>query len=192
MEISLEGRKPQIRRLSEIKNVVLDQEWLKQSQDLEVYYMYRAVEEKDGLRFDVTIIPPLMMGKEFVKTKGHSHVEKEVYTVLEGECIYLLQKTDGNKVKDVYAVKVKAGQSVVLPSSYGHVTINPSKDKVLKMANWISKNHQSDYSLYENMKGACYYYTEQGWIKNNNYQDIPELRFENPLNSIPENLDFLK
>jgi hypothetical protein len=48
------------------------------------------------------------------------------------------------------------------------------------------------------MCGACYYYILQPgsgqatWIKNENYKSVPELRFEQPVKSVPENLDFLK
>jgi oxalate decarboxylase/phosphoglucose isomerase-like protein (cupin superfamily) len=42
------------------------------------------------------------------------------------------------------------------------------------------------------MQGACYYYTKNGWIKNENYKNVPPLRFEESLKSEPTNLDFLK
>jgi glucose-6-phosphate isomerase len=60
------------------------------------------------------------------------------------------------------------------------------------MANWGSSKTKSDYSPFEKLHGACYYYTKQGWIKNENYKSVPELRFEQPAKSVPENMDFLK
>jgi len=42
------------------------------------------------------------------------------------------------------------------------------------------------------MKGAGYFYTKSGWIKNKNYGKVLQLRFERPLKSKPKNLDFLK
>lgn len=180
---------PDVRRLKDIIKVIYDKEWLKTADlESELYYMYRGVEEKDKIRYDITVIPGKMLGKEFNKTKGHFHVGKygEVYTVLEGKAIYLMQKEG-----DVYAVKAEKGDVIIIPPFYGHVTINPS-DKELKMANWISTDCQSDYLPYEEKEGAAYYFTKQGWIKNENYKDIPELRFEEPLKSVPENLDFLK
>jgi glucose-6-phosphate isomerase, archaeal len=88
-------------------------------------------------------------------------------------------------------VQVKAGECAIMPPFYGHVTINPSETENLKMANWVSENCKSDYSLFVKNQGACWYYTKQGWIKNNNYKNTPELRFEQPLKSLPENLEFL-
>lgn len=188
-----------VRRLKDITKVIYDKEWLKTANlDLELYYMYRGVEEKNGIRYDITEMPAKMLGKEFNKTKGHYHKGKygEVYKVLEGKAVYLMQKIDKNgNIEDVYAVKAEKGDTIVIPSYYGHVTINPDKNQKLKMANWLSINCQSDYLPYEEKQGACYYYIDKGeakWIKNKNYKNVLELRFEKPLKSVPENLDFLK
>ncbi len=194
MEFDLTNLKPDVRKLSDIKNVVADKEWYKSAEDCDLYYMYRILQEKDGLRYDITVIPPKMLGSEFVKTKGHNHAGfyGEVYMVLEGEGFYLFQKGDENKIEDVCVVKAKAGENIIIPAGYGHVTINPSQDKALKMANWVKKEDKGDFSLFEKNQGACYYYTQNGWVKNENYKDVPELRFEEPVKEVPENLDFLK
>ena len=193
MEIDLKNKTPGIRKLSDMKTVLYDQEWAGKTPDLELYYMYRGLEEKEGLRYDITVIPARKLGQEFVKTKGHNHTESygELYIVLEGEAIYLMQKGDENKIADVCAIKAKKGEAALIPSGYGHVTINPS-EKDLKMANWICKNCRNDFSLFESLQGACYYYTENGWVKNENYKEVPELRFESSLKEIPQNLDSLK
>ena len=203
-----ENRKPDIRCLNDMRSVVFDKEWTKTAPNLELYYMYRGLKEENDLKYNITVIPARMLGEEFVKTKGHVHVGNygEIYTVLEGEAIYLMQKTRDEVVEDVYAVKAKKGESVIIPSYYGHVTINPlSVD--LKTGDWSSKNCKSDYSLFERLNGACYYYIlrpeastelsrmssgQAGWVKNENYKSIPQLRFEEPLKSLPKDLSFLK
>lgn len=192
METKLKNKKPDIRYLNDMREVVYDKEWFKTVPNLELYYMYRGLKKKDGLRYDITLIPDRMLGREFTKTKGHEHIGNygEIYIVLEGEAIYLMQKRQGKEIIDVFAIKAKKDEVAIIPPGYGHITINPSK-KDLKMANWISENCQSDYRLFEKMQGACYYYTKKGWIKNKNYKKVPELRFEKPKKSIPKNLDFL-
>jgi len=134
-----------------------------------------------------------MLGEEFVKTKGHEHSIPcaELYLVLTGEAIFLMQKYKGDKIEDVLAIKAEEGEAVIVPQDYGHVTINPSQI-TLKMANWINKKCRGIYDLFEKKEGACYYYTTSGWLKNKNYQSVPELRFEKPLKSAPKNLKFLK
>lgn len=133
------------------------------------------------------------MGKEFVKTKGHEHSGNysEIYIILKGEAIYLIQKGKGNNIEDVYAVKAKKGNAVPVPRGYGHVTINYSK-KMLREANWSNEKCKNIYDLFEKKRGACYYYTKGGWIKNKNYDIVPKLHFEKSLKKLPKNLDFLK
>ncbi len=186
-------RKPNIRFLYDMKRVLYDQEWLKKTSDFPVYYMYRGIKEKGELRYDITRIKAKMLGKEFPKTLGHEHSEsfQEVYKVLSGKAIYLLQKYKNRKIEDVYAVEAKVGDVVIVPPRYGHVTINPSK-KELKMANWLSKKCKNSYTLFKKLGGACYFYTQKGWVKNKNYKKIPKLRFEKPLKKVPKNLGFLK
>lgn len=186
-------RKPKIRFLNDMKTVIYDQKWLKTAGNFPVYYMYRRIKEWGELRYDVTRIKAKILGREFPKTKGHEHFEnfQEVYKVLIGKAIFLFQKYKNKKIEDVYAIRAKAGNVVVVPSYYGHVTINPSKTD-LKMANWVSKKCKNSYALFEKLGGACYFYTQKGWIKNKNYKKIPKIRFEKPLKKVPKNLDFLK
>lgn len=191
--MELKDKTPDIRYLDDMKDVLYDKEWAETASNIELYYMYRGLDEKNGIRYDITVIPTQMLGKEFAKTKGHAHVGgyPEVYTVLEGEAIYFMQKQNDNVIEDVFAVKAKSGDFVTVPKGYAHVTINPS-DKDLKMANWMASDVKSDYSPIQKMKGACYFYTTEGWIKNNNYEKVPDLRFEEPKQELPENLSFLK
>lgn len=190
MEIDLSQITPDARKIDDMRNVLADREWANTAENRDLYYMYRGIEENGDLRYDITVIPPLMMGTEFVKTKGHFHASKhsEFYTVLEGEAIYLMQKQDGS---DCYFVRARAGEAVIIPGEYGHITINATKN-ILKMANWISKNCVSEYDSISEKGGACWFYTDSGWTKNTNYQEIPALREEQPLKDIPSSFDFLK
>jgi glucose-6-phosphate isomerase len=202
MELEIAGRKfeADIRWAYDLKPVLAFPDELKEN--FPAYYMFRDVyySKKDyevikehNLRFDITVIPPNKIGKEFIKTFGHYHPiaenglsYTEIYEVLKGEAYYLLQKLENGKIVDVVVVEAKEGDKVIIPPNYGHVTINPS-NKELKMANWVYRHFKSDYEPYERLRGACYYYTEDGWIKNPNYGDVPEIRFVKP--KIPKELD---
>ncbi len=177
----------EIRWASDLKPVLAYPELLKK--DFPAYYMFRDIykskEDKEkmlekGLRYDITYIPPAKIGKEFVKTYGHYHPKAnsvsypEVYEVLEGKAIYLLQK--GLDVERVIVVEAEKGDKVIIPPDYGHVTINPGNEP-LRMANWVSRNFKSIYDPYTERKGACYYYLEDGWVKNDNYRDVPDIEF---------------
>ena len=191
--INLENIKPAIRYLKEMTSVLYDREWLKEA-DLNqpLYYMYRGVKQENNLRYDITIIPPFYLGRELVKTKGHYHQGsyQEVYQVLEGRAIYLFQRGENDYLEDVVAIYAKAGDVVIVPPKYGHITINPGKE-ILKMANWVSKKCHSDYSQIEKFGGGAYFYTINGWIKNLHYLKVPPLRIEEPKSTVPSDLSFL-
>jgi len=92
MEMNLKDKKPDIRYLNDMKEVIYDKKWLKTAPNLVLYYMYRGIKKEGNLRYDITVIPSRMLGKEFVKTKGHEHIGEygELYMVLEGEAICLM------------------------------------------------------------------------------------------------------
>ncbi|MCX9088357.1 MAG: glucose-6-phosphate isomerase, partial [Candidatus Methanoperedens sp.] len=159
LDIMSKGVKPGIRMLFDMKDVIYDRKWLSNANNSELYYMYRelSLSKKDaaamkehGLRYDITVIPPQMLGCEFVKTAGHYHplvpgtqiTYPEIYEVLGGEATYILQKPDNEGINDVILVKADAGDKVIIPPGYGHLTINTS-NKVLKMANWVARDFES-------------------------------------------------
>jgi len=185
--------KPQVRYLNEMKNVLYDQKWAKTAPNLKVYYIYRGVKKKNSLRYDITVVPPRMLGKEFVRTKGNRNSKnfQELYMVLKGKAIFLMQKAKGKIIENIVAIEAKNRKCVIFPPKYAAIIINPSK-KELKIANWVSVKNKNVYEELEKMKGAGYFYTKSGWIKNKNYAKVPPLRFEKPLKSLPSDLSFLK
>ena len=186
---------PNIRMLSDIAHVLLDADIL-EAGNRELYYMYRdlALSRSDRdiilehkLRYDITVIPPAMIGREYVKTLGHyhplapgtNHSYPEVYEVLSGECHYLLQKHEDEAIVDVVIIRASAGDKVIIPPDYGHVTINAG-NKELRMANWVSRDFTSVYGTYVELHGAAYYFTEDGLLVNPNYGDVPDVREVEP------------
>ena len=190
----LKNKKPEIRFLNEMKPVLGDQEWfkkIKKPEKFAVYYVYRGLKRKGDLRYDVTIIPGKMFGREFPKTKGHRHFKTpELIQVLEGKAFYFAQKGTGSLIKESYAVEARKGEAVIIPTGYDHLTINAGKRKLV-MANWISTKAKYDYSFFDRLQGACYYYTKNGWIKNKNYKKVPKLKIKKPLKSMPRDKEFL-
>ncbi len=189
LEFGGKRQTPDIRRLFDIKEVIFDQSWLAGAEDFELYYMYRdlflSLADKEmllqqGLRYDITVILPNMLGREFVKTAGHYHplvpcesvTYPELYEVLEGEALYLLQNRE---LSDVVAVYASAGDKVLVPPDYGHITINRS-NRTLKMANFVARNFSSLYDPFKERAGGAYFFTKEGWIKNSTCPQAGELR----------------
>lgn len=190
--------RPQARTLDEMQPVVFDREWLKKA-DLRqpLYFMYRdCVRPEDRqtaqalqLRYDITLLRPTRLGREFNKTKGHYHSERvrglaypELYEVLEGDALVLLQKRDGSRVSDVIALEAHPGDKVIVPPNYGHITINIG-DQPLRMANWVSLSVESFYGPYEEKNGGAYWVltsersdSKPQYLPNIKYGRLPEMR----------------
>lgn len=189
-EIEFGGRKikPSIRHLYDMKEVIYDREWLKTAENVPLYFMYRGLYQprdketigKNGLRYDVTVMPARKLGKEFVKTKGHYHPKAnsvtypELYGVLEGEAHYFLQNLEDGEVTRTVLIEAEAGDKVIVPPGYGHITINPS-DERLKMANWVYRKFESIYGPIVEKGGGAWFELVDGFVKNKNYRNVPEL-----------------
>ncbi|MDY6771473.1 MAG: glucose-6-phosphate isomerase family protein, partial [Candidatus Nanohaloarchaea archaeon] len=189
-------REPDIRMLYDMKEVVWDRSWLRDADNMPLYYMYRDLmleKHRQAIkgakaRYDITVMPPNTLGKEYVKTKGHYHPEAapgvsypEIYEVIQGEAHYLLQRKEENEVTDVIVVEAEAGDKVIIPPNYGHITINPS-DTELRMANWVSRKFESIYEDITEKRGGVYYETTDGeFVENDHYDQVPELRRRKPV-----------
>ncbi|HHX59114.1 MAG TPA: glucose-6-phosphate isomerase [Candidatus Moranbacteria bacterium] len=186
---------PDIRRRQDMKDVLYNPE---ASGEDELYYMYRGVSyakdealiENKGLRYDITVICPGTLEREYIKTAGHYHPEKpgtgltypEVYEVLHGRAHYLLQRPhpeDIDSLETVLLVAAKPGDKVLIPPGFGHITINPGEDFLI-MSNWVARDFSSVYEPVRQMAGGGYYelQTEEGpeFVVNKRYRSVPALR----------------
>jgi glucose-6-phosphate isomerase, archaeal len=168
---------PAVRTIADMRPVLAS---LSCQGDDPLYFMYRDLAKSDvdwhwlhshNLRYDLTIIPPRDLCGEWVKTKGHYHPENaagtgypEIYEVLEGRAHYLLQS---RTLDDIVLIQAQMGEIVLIPPGYGHITINPTKDETLVMANIVSTAFESEYREYENLHGAAYYEMVSGQLKKN-------------------------
>jgi len=179
---------PSVRTIQEMRSVLAEPECACESH---LYFMYRDLARSDDdwqwlhthhLRYDLTVIPPRDICGEYVKTKGHYHSKNahgvgypEIYEVLEGTVHYLLQS---RSLHDVALVSAQEGDIVIIPPEYGHVSINPSSEMTLSMANIVSTAFESEYKQYENLQGAAYYEMIGGELKKNpQYPKVPPARW---------------
>ncbi len=198
-------RIPTMRTVDGMKEVILDQEWAEKNKNQPLYYMYRYLAESDedakkmkavDLRYDILNSVPVRLGEEYNKTAGHYHSIKEntcftypeIYELIKGEMYYLIQKIEGDKIIDVYAVRASSGDKMIVPPGYGHFSIFLSQDSV-RESNWTPNSSLSDYERVKQKHGAAYYAladkNEKGgvrWVKNENYSFVPPLRFLAPTN----------
>ena len=118
---------------------------------------------KYGLRYDVTVIRPGQIGREFIKTAGHYHPLKpqtefsypEVYEVLAGKAHYLLQTEPDEDGIDAILIEAVAGDKVLIPPGYGHITINPGQEYLI-MSNWVAADFSSIYGPIKELGGGAF------------------------------------
>lgn len=160
------------------------------------YHMIRGGSDKGN----VTVWEPGTVGGEYIKAYGHYHVGKldETYTVLSGEGYVIMQtrKTDasGNpidgEIEEFKAVKVKAGDSVFIPSGAGHLAVNTGKAWLVTMddspVNFgdkdpVSMPGHADYEPFKRLRGAAYYVVERDgkpeFVPNPRYSSVPKVTF---------------
>lgn len=163
------------------------------------YYMIRGGKDKTN----ITVWETGTVGGEYIKTYGHYHVGRldETYWILAGEGIVLLQrrKTDnsGNPVDDeidsFVAIKVKAGDSVFIPSGTGHLVVNTGSTWLVTKddspVNFEEKDPVSlpghaDYEPLKKLHGFAYYLIDDNGqpklVKNEHYQVVPEAKWLTP------------
>ncbi len=183
--------RPDIRRIGGLERVVSDKKWFKESdKDMPVYFMYRGLITKSGLRYDITIMPFVPFGQELPKTLGHYHSFAgrtkyrfpEIYEVLDGNAAFLLQKLSGGKITRVFIINAKKGDKVAVPPGYGHITVNTGP-KTLKLANWMAVKSSSDYGLIVRKGGGAYFGMKAGkkakWVANKKYGKLPKPEYKN-------------
>lgn len=202
LDIRLLGGEFSCRTLRDMATVIKDKVEIN---DDSAYFMYRDVRERidetkikeNHLRFDLTVVLPRMIGSEFNKTYGHYHPLKagtevtypEVYEVISGTALYLLQKMGKNEdeLAAIYLVEVKSGEKIIMPPNFGHITINPLSVPLV-MSNWVAAEFSSEYELYEKNHGGAFYITKSEIRnpksktnsnykiqKNKHYKQLPKL-----------------
>ncbi len=160
-----------VRTLGQMKATMMS--FKEYAANLDMYFMYRSVYKHDGIRFDITVIPALDIEGECAKTHGHYHPKSEdgleypeVYQVLRGSAVFILQKKHRSGNVDALIVHAKEGDTVLLPPGWGHVSINDG-ETTLVLANLVCDKFESLYDEYDENRGAAYYFLKGGEVQQN-------------------------
>lgn len=176
-----------VRKVAEMKDVLFNRDFIQDRNRNDVLYrMYRGagvdknatVFAAHSIRYDVTVIESYDLGGEFNKTLGHYHpvaesglAYPEIYEIIQGEAVYLLQKKNENGSFDLELVHAKAGDKVIMPPNYGHFSINIGKIPLVE-ANLVNSTFESDYKSVKSMNGGALFLLRNGNIViNRNYRE---------------------
>ena len=161
--------------------------------------------------YGFTVIQPGMLNSEYLKTSGHIHGKipgsiypyPEIYEVLHGTAVFLLQQVELKdekivKINKVYAVMAKKKEAIIIPPFFAHCSINIG-DEPLIFSNIaagscpliyppIKEKHGLGYYLLQDSKGNLPFKA----VQNPYYDHLPPLTICH-LQPVPElGIDFKK
>lgn len=144
------------------------------------YPQDEALLARHDYRYDITIVMPGTVNGECKKTSGHYHgynpqhtsTYAEVYEVMSGTALYILQKSPDFDIHpqditldDVILVTVQAGETLLVPPNYGHASVNIGEGPLV-FSNLAYVPCPVDYAPVRNYRGMAYYIKK----KNNELQ----------------------
>lgn len=168
-----------------------------------VYNVYRRIRFPDDenllseydYQYDITVIMNGFIGGEYKKTSGHFHgfnpqrtnTYPEVYEVISGKALYILQKQDNfergfetTSPSEVIFALVEAGQSIIIPPNYGHCSINIGIGPMI-FSNLAYKPCPVFYDSVKYYHGMSYYVlNDNGTLKaekNAHYSFVPKMKY---------------
>lgn len=163
-----------------------------------VFEEHRELFKKYDFRYDITVIMQGTINDECKKTSGHYHgyiegqtyTYPEVYEVLSGEAVYILQKarnfdkpSEEPEIEEIKAVRVKEGQAVIIPPFWGHCSVNAGEAPLL-FSNIAVVACPMHYEPIKQKHGlGAYVLRENGqlkFIKNSNYHHVPDIQVVEP------------
>ncbi len=187
-----------------MKGLLMDESSLESQAGEPFYDVYRdiafekdkALLEEHQYRYDITIVMPGLIGGECKKTSGHYHgwtPEKtttyaEVYEVVKGTALYVLQKSmnfddkdpENVRVDDLILVTVPEGRTLLVPPGYGHCSVNIGEGPlVFSNLAYVPCPIHYDPVRYCHGMGAYICRTPEGirFRCNDRYKELPKARF---------------
>ncbi len=134
-----QGARRIIRHLSDMRDLYIDQEAMEcilAVGDPIIYEFWEVEYEGSdgGLCFGITRIHPGKVGREYHMTKGHFHTTQgdEVYVVMEGQGLLLLQTREGKAA----TIEMTPGHMCYVPAKWAHRTVNTGDHDLIFLSIW--------------------------------------------------------
>lgn len=137
---------------------------------------------KRDLLFGVVSYAAGKIGREPVRSQGHVHaVSKscgsstpEVYEIWDGEAFIYMQETTDDTPGRCYAVYAKAGDVVIVPPYWAHMTVNANPNKPMTFGALCVRDYGYVYDGVRKHHGLAWFplINEKGqitWVKNDSY-----------------------
>ncbi|MCA9382026.1 hypothetical protein KC660_01305 [Candidatus Dojkabacteria bacterium] len=166
-------------KIRNLRPYVLNRE-LKYPIDVYLTYSNIAKGQTNNLSLDITIIPPNLLGIEYVKTVPKKVPERKgkfrIVHTLYGSATLLIQDREDQDAK-VYLTRLEAKNFLMIPAGYYYNFVN-TRSTPLLIAEYYAKNLEHAASL-KKMKGMGYYVisknAKQEIVKNPHYKQLEKI-----------------
>lgn len=205
------------RKMSDMRNLFPKSDGF--ADDLDLYYMYNGIAraahkdffEKAEIKYELTILPPMLINGEVLKAHGHIHsirpIQKtrhvEVYEILHGEGYFQMFREVEGKLETIL-MKVKPGDRFLIPGDYFHLSMNTGNVPFV-FGDLITTHSANDYGPLKIKNGAPFFGMKDdkdqlSFVFNKNYDldqleikfvDIDALPWANPVLNLPLYSHFL-
>ena len=135
---------------------------------------------QNGYRFDLFVLSPKMLGREYAKTCSFIYQDntKEIsllVEILSGEGYILLENLSEDKTLKL--ITAKKGDFILIPKGFAFILINRSENKNFISLILTKRDALIKSLVFAKSNGASVFYTKKGFIKNSNnksYYDLDE------------------
>jgi glucose-6-phosphate isomerase len=141
----------------------------------------RQALHEQGLLYGAVLYNHGTIGRERLRSQGHVHSEKpgtgrrysEVYEFWTGQGYVFLQKESAPEVTRAYLVRVRAGDTLVIPFGWIHLVVTDG-DEGLSFGAWCARANRLEYARLQALGGPCYYFLADGTLEvNPRYARVP-------------------
>ena len=142
----------------------------------------RAAQVEQNILFGVCAYAAGLVGDEPVRSQGHVHgvsascgpSRAELYEFWHGTGIAYMQEFAADDPGRGFAVRADAGQKVLVPPGWAHLTVNADVTTPMAFGAWCVRDYGFDYGKVRKRQGLAFYPTVQdgaiAWVPNPAYR----------------------
>ncbi|WP_203566869.1 glucose-6-phosphate isomerase family protein [Aestuariimicrobium ganziense] len=137
---------------------------------------------EQNLLFGICAYSSGLVGNEPVRSQGHVHAISascgsstgELYEFWAGEGIVYMQEFSGDDPGRCFAVRAGAGETVLVPPGWAHLTVNATPHQTMAFGAWCVRDYGFDYTEVRARQGLAWYPVVEDdqvcWVPNLHYR----------------------
>jgi oxalate decarboxylase/phosphoglucose isomerase-like protein (cupin superfamily) len=135
--------------------------------------------KKKNIKIDLTVLPPDVVGIEYIKTKAiRCSQYNKILEIVNGAGIVVIQKFLSVDDQEILISNVKSTDKIIIPAGYTYTLIN-DKSTILIALEFMNSKAKNNITLDE-MKGMAYYIIKKNAkkeiVKNPSYRIVDKYK----------------